>query len=35
MYIFNLLKVFYVSYNPADSGAVSMTSENIDMTLGK
>ncbi|XP_061400209.1 endoplasmic reticulum resident protein 44-like [Musca vetustissima] len=27
------LQIFYVFYHPADSGAVSLTSENIDMTL--
>lgn len=31
----HLLQAFYVFYHPTDSGAVSMTSENIDMTLGK
>lgn len=29
------MQVLYVFYHPADSGAVSLTSENIDMTLGE
>lgn len=30
-----IFMVIYVFYNPTDSGAVDMNSENIDMTLGK
>ncbi|XP_065363073.1 endoplasmic reticulum resident protein 44 isoform X1 [Calliphora vicina] len=32
-YYFAIFMVFYVFYHPTDSGAVSLTSENIDMTL--
>lgn len=32
---FITFQVLYVFYHPTDSGAVSLTSENIDMTLGK
>jgi hypothetical protein len=27
-------QVAYVFYNPTDSGAVQLTSDNLDMTLG-
>lgn len=30
---FTLFMVFYVFYNPTDSGAVQLTSKNLDMTL--
>lgn len=28
-------QVIHILYNPADSGAVQLTSDNVDMTLGK
>lgn len=33
--LIHILQIGYVFYNPADSGAVQLKSDNIDSTLGK